>query len=448
MIDWRKPVIRAALDLTGSDVLENLRTIRRLWRADRETVERYRRERLTRLLRHAHETVPYYENVLADAGVVVDGDVHLENVAEVPPLTKATIREEGERLHSTDPGPEPYTNTSGGTTGEPVELRQDERYWQWNVANKLFYQELAGKSLGEREIKLWGSERDVESASASLKSRAINFLYNRRVLNSYRMGEAEMAAHVEAIDAFRPRTIWAYVESIHQLALFVDREGLDVHSPAGVLTTAGTLQEPVRETIERAFETRVHNQYGSREVGDVACECAAQDGLHVFPHTHHVEIVDDDGEPLPAGENGRILVTPLWNRTMPLVRYEIGDMGIASAEPCRCGRPFPTLAHVTGRVTDHFRSIDGDLVYPGYLRKALYHRDWIEQFRIRQTRADRVAYEIKRRDGRSPPASDLEEIEAATRDLLGEEVAVAFEYPDRIDESGSGKFRYTISEVV
>ena len=451
MINWRKPTIHALLRATRSDVPDNLQTIRRLWQSNPETVERYQRRKLADLLEHAHATVPYYEAVLESAGAVVDGDVHLENFEEIPLLTKETIREEGDRLVSRDPGPDPYTNTSGGTTGEPVEIVQDQHYWEWNVATKIFYQEFAGKPLGGREVKLWGSERDLglnEHSVESLKIRARNFLYNRRLLNSYRMSEADMRAHVDSINSFRPQTIWAYVESIHQLALFVERNSLDVHSPTGILATAGTLNEPVRECIERAFETQVYNQYGSREVGDMACECSTQYGIHVFPYVHKLEIIDETGDPLPPGTDGRIAVTTLNNYSMPLIRYKIGDMGILSAEPCRCGRPFPTLDRITGRVTDHFRSTNGDLVHPGYLRKSLYYRDWIEKFQIRQTDTYHVQFVIKRRTDTDPPKSDLEEIRNAARTVLGDEVEISFHYPDKIVESDSGKYRYTVSEVV
>ena len=446
-VNWRAPVIRAALWLTGSSVPDNLRTIRRLWRSDRETVDRYRAAKLTRLLRHAHATVPYYSDVLEEAGVVDGEEVFLENFQEIPILTRETLREERQRLQSSDPGPDPYRNTTSGSTGVPVEFVQDDHYWAWNVATKLFYQELAGKSLGEPEVKLWGSVRDLEEGSTSIRTRAMNFLYNRRELNSYRMGDAQMRAHVRAINEVEPTSIWTYVHSMEQLAKYVQRTGTPVHSPRAVITTAGTLNEPVRERIERVFDTRVHNQYGSREVGDVACECPAQDGLHCFPHAAYVEIVDGNGDVRPAGENGRIAVTSLNNFSMPLIRYEIGDMGIASAEPCRCGRPFPTLERVTGRRTDHFTTPDGDLVNPFYLEDSLYYLEWFDRFRIRQTSRDHVVYLFERRSGQEPPSSDLEEIEAATRRLLGDTVDVSFEFPDRIEENDSGKYRYSISEV-
>ncbi|WP_265112390.1 phenylacetate--CoA ligase family protein [Halosolutus halophilus] len=426
---------------------ENLQTIRRLNLADSEEIEQYQRRRLTDLLYHAHQTVPYYAEILTEAGVVVDGDVHLENFTEIPLLTKETLRRQQDRLVSRDHGPNPYTNTSGGTTGEPVEFVQDQRYWEWNVATKIFYQELAGKPLGGREIKLWGSERDLLEGTESLKTQVRNFLYNRRLLNSFRMSEEDMYEYVEIINSFQPLTIWAYVESIYQLARFVERNDLEVYAPEGIVTTAGTLHEPVRERVEETFDTRVHNQYGSREVGDVACECSKQDGLHAFPYSHYVEVLDEDGQQAPAGEIGRIVITNLTNYSMPLIRYEIGDMGVASADQCQCGSPFPLLESITGRVSDHLVSVDGELVHGEFFTHLFYGRTWIQKFQVRQVAPEKVVIRIVERDDEVKQDGQLTEIVEKIRMVMGESVTVKVEFTEEITPSSSGKYRYVISEV-
>jgi phenylacetate-CoA ligase len=447
MIQWRRPVIHAALRLTRSDVPQNLRTIRRLQRSDRETVERYRVEKLKRLLKHASQTVPYYNEVLGKTGVVDGGEVHLEHFTEIPLLTKERLRDSGERLVSRDPGSDPYTNTSGGTTGEPVAFVQDQHYWGWNVANKIFYQELAGKPLGGREVKLWGSERDILDGRETLRARLKNFLYNRRLLNTFRMSEADMREYVETINSFQPHTIWAYVESIHQIAQFVQREGFDAYAPNGIVTTAGTLHEPVRETIESAFDTTVYNQYGSREVGDMACECNEQDGLHVFAQTHYLEVVDEDGRPVDPGQDGRIVVTNLTNYSMPLVRYEIGDRGTKATGSCRCSSPFPRLQSVNGRVTDHFVSSDGDLIHGEYFTHLFYDRPWVRKFQARQLDPESVLIRVVPSPTETIPRKDIDEITDAIEVVMGEETDVRIEFVDEITETSSGKFRYIISDV-
>lgn len=447
MINWRGPLILPGLRLLGSDIPRNLRTIHKLSHADSETVARYQTTQLKRMLRHAHRTVPYYREVLEEAGVVAGGEVTLEHFTEIPLLTKETLRKQGDRLLSSEPGPDPYKNTSGGTTGEPVRFVQDQHYWEWNVANKLFYQGLAGKPLGGREVKLWGSERDILEGRDSLKTRAIEYLYNRRSLNSFKMGEEEMRDYVGVLNSFRPHTVWAYVESMRQLAEFVKRQDLLVHSPEGIVTTAGTLHRPVRETIEEVFETTVHDQYGSREVGDMACECAEQEGMHVFPHTHYIEVAPDDGQPLGAGVEGNVIVTSLTNYSMPLVRYKIGDMAIRRDDDCPCGRSFPLLETVTGRVTDHFVTREGELVHGEYFTHLFYGMDEVRRFRVVQESVDGVRVLVETDDGERIDRRQEAQLREGIMAVLGADVSVAFDTHERLSPADSGKFRYTISEV-
>ncbi|WP_152419326.1 phenylacetate--CoA ligase family protein [Halobiforma nitratireducens] len=399
------------------------------------------------MLEHAAETVPYYAEVLREAGVVEGRDIHLDRFSELPLLTKAVLREQGDRLESSDPGDGVYTNTSGGTTGEPVEFLQDSTYLAWAKGNQHLYHRFAGRELGEPWVKLWGDASDISGEDESLKDQLTDRVLNRHVLNSYRMGESDMREHVAAINDIQPADIEAYAESIHELSKFVLEEDLEVHSPNGILSTAGTLTEPMRDVIEDAFETTVLDKYGSREVGTVACECPEQEGLHVFSHTHYVEIVDDEGQPVAPGEEGKLAITPLTNYTMPLIRYEIGDMAVTAASDCSCELPFPVIESVTGRVTDHFVTTDGELVYPGYLRKLLYHEPWVEKYQIQQTAANRVVYRIVV-SGSEPPQETTDTIVAKTRSLLGDDTIVDFEYVDQIGASMSGKFRYTLSDVV
>ncbi len=442
----RKSLTYLGFRLSRPGAIEKMKFVESLDTMTSSELESYQQDRLSDLLVHAAETVPYYRDVLEEADVVVDGAVDLSNFTQILPLTKSVIRDQGERLHSSNPNSGVYINTSGGTTGEPVEFLQDDVTLEWGNANRRYYHEMAGRELGKPWIKLWGSERDLVDERASIKDRISDVLLNRHYLSSYRMGETDMRDHVAAINEIEPADIEAYVESIYELSKFIRDNDLEVHSPNAILSTAGTLTEPIREVIEDAFKTPVLNKYGSREVGTAACECPEQEGLHVFSHTHYVEIVDDDGQPVEPGEEGKLAITSLTNYTMPLIRYEIGDMAVKSETDCSCELPFPTIESVTGRVTDHFVTTEGELVYPGYLRKQLYHEPWVKKYQIRQTETDRVVYRIVL-EGGEPDWEAIDRIESKTQSLLGKETSVDFKYMDRIEPSESGKFRYTISDI-
>ncbi len=446
-VNWRKQFSLAAFRLTRPEVLKNWKVLKQLGKSSPEQLQQYQETKLTEVLEHAFRTVPYYREILEESGVVTDGTVHLERFTNLPLLTKQELRNKTDRLRSTESGSGVFSNTSGGTTGEPVEFLQDNNYLYWDNTNRFYYHQLAGRELGEPLVKLWGDESEIHGESKDLQSQLTDFILNRHTLNSYRMSESDMREHVTAINNIQPASIEAYAESIYELSKFIREEDLMVYSPNGILSTAGTLTEPMREVIEDAFETTVLDKYGSREVGTVACECPEQEGLHVFSHTHYVEIVDDNGEPVDPGEEGKLVITPLTNYTMPLIRYEIGDMAVKAETECPCDLPFPTIESVTGRVTDHFVTTEGKMVYPGYLRKQLYHEPWVKKYQIQQTERGRLVYRIVLDNGK-PPQETIDNVTTETQSLLGDEMTVEFEYVDQIEASESGKFRYTISDVV
>jgi phenylacetate-CoA ligase len=241
-----------------------------------------------------------------------------------------------------------------------------------------------------------------------------------------------MQEYAEALSAFRPVQIQAYAESAYQLARFCASHALKVARPRAIMSSACTLHPHLRETIETVFGAPVFNRYGSREVGDVACECAEHRGLHVPPLTHHVEILRPDLSPCEPGETGEIVVTQLTNAVMPLIRYRIGDMGYWSTEPCGCGRHWPLLGGVTGRSADVLRRRDGGLVDGNYFPHLFKDKVWVESFQVVQEEYEKVKIKIVRAGEAGGPSFDrdgeLAAITAAVRQALGPDCAVNYEF--------------------
>ena len=203
----------------------------------------------------------------------------------------------------------------------------------------------------------------------------------------------------------------------------------------------------MREKIERVFQCHVYNRYGSREVGDIACERPGYRGLWVAPWGNYVEIIDSEGRRVPDGDEGDIAITSLTNFAMPLVRYRIGDRGVLAprqgAERARHGQ---VLEGVLGRSGDMFRGKSGQFIHGGYFMVMLFFRDWIRKYQVIQKDPSRVVFRIVS-VGTDHPQTELDEITAKTRLALGDDCEVSFEFVDDIPASGSGKFRYIVSEV-
>ncbi len=447
----KKSIWRTRLAIQGN-VLKNLRQLNKLQWLDSDQTYELQMERLEQLLMHAYRHVPYYRTVLSDSEIVDrDGRVCLARFHQIPLLDKDIIRLSFDDLKSHDlDNRKWYENTSGGSTGEPARFIQDKCYSEMSSAVKMLDDLWSGYSTGERKVILWGSERDLLVGKETPKTVLGRFLRDEIWLNSYRMTNESLCAYAKSINTFKPAQILAYVESIYELSQFVERENLDMYNPKAIMTSAGTLLPYMRKKIEQVFNAPVFNRYGSREVGDIACECNHHRGLHVSAPTHYVEVLKEDGTAADSGEVGEIVITLLTNYSMPLIRYRIGDMGMWAKEPCSCGRGWPLLGEVTGRVTDNFKSEDGTIIYGGYIRQLLYYRDWIRKYQIIQEDYNLISIQIvaskQKQDLREYYARELGEIAEKIKIAMGD-CRVEYDFVNDITSTQSGKFRYTISKV-
>lgn len=446
---WAWDVVLAA----SSGTLGSLRRLTRWEQLDGADTVALQRKRLTRIVRHAYANVPWYRDALRKAAVVsATGQIALEHWSELPILTKDILRSEVEGLqaiagHSTAT----YWNSSGGSTGEPVQLLQDAPYRDEMRAVTMLFNRWTGYASGYPMIKIWGSERDLFEGGEAPRTRFVRWLRNEHWFNAFRMSPVEMHECLDRIDRLRPVLVLGYVESLVDLSRLLLRDGRRVHRPRAVMSAAGPLDPDARQQVEMAFRAPLFDRYGSREVGDVACECEAHGGLHVCAPTHLVEILRPDGNPVAAGERGELIITLLTNYSMPLLRFRIGDVSAWRDGPCSCGRAWPLLERVTGRVSDIFPRLDGTHIHGEYFTHLFYDLRWVRKFQVIQEALDRVEVYIVPEDGVGDPSiacrAELDDMRNKIRLVMGQTCFVGFHFPASIEPAPSGKFRYTISKV-
>jgi phenylacetate-CoA ligase len=424
--------------------------------APAEDVRAQTQKRLGDLLLSARQSVPYYRGIMRGLGVNDDDIRHDATgvLRQMPVLTKAELLSyfddltcDGIDLSSVK------VNTSGGSTGEPARFIQDHSYHAAVSAGKVLFDEWTGYRRGDPRVYLWGAERDVLPGGASLRVRVGRWVRNEYWANTFRLGNARLEEFARLIARVKPAQVTAYVDAAYELARFMTRTGRQISGVGSVLTSAGTLYPSMREAIEQAFGAPVFNRYGSREVGDVACECDRHDGLHVNPHTHVVEIAAPDGS-IAAHGMGEVLVTSLVNFAMPLIKYRIGDQGCWAQRPCSCGRAWPLLTDVQGRINSVIRTSQG-AVSSAALTSLLYFRDdsgrvpfvSFGRYQIVQTQRDLVVLRVEVLDDRAWSVERrviLEKLAA----IFGSDVKLDVEVGLAGASSKSGKHQFIASEIV
>lgn len=436
-MNWRNPLLISLLHVSHSQIIENFAFIKSIYNLPYTQARKYQEHYLKKILFHAYHNIPYYHDIFNEINLIENNQIILNRFQNLPFLTKDIIRTQGSNIHSKNINYRNVEkNTSGGSTGKPVEFIQDTHYKYWNISTKLFFfNTLFKKNIGEPNIALWGSERDIFKNSLSIKEKSINLLYNRKFLNAFKVDNHQLYKFVHIINTHKPKLIWTYVESIDLLATFIKHNNLNIHKPDLIISTAGTLYPDIRENIEETFRCPVYDQYGSREVGPIAIQTPEQSELSTFFWLNYIEIIDS-----------KIYVTSLQNYAMPLIRYEIGDTAEAIPEDKKttfCG--VADIKRVLGRVSNHFKNEQGQIIHGEYFTHLFYHKDWIQQFQVIQKNLTTVICKVVLADKQNN--QDMQEIENNIQWVMGDNCQVKWDFVTYIEPSKSGKYLYIISEV-
>ena len=434
--------------INRSKVLTYYQKLKELqWNSLEENREIQRRK-LYQLIQCASQNIPYYQQVIKEHNITFSEDTIFEDTKKFPLLTKEIIRNHFDELHRFRDKTY-YRNTSGGSTGEPVVFYQDKEYLSWANATKRLFNEWAGRKLGDPMVKLWGLLPDILGSGQGFKGYLRQQVSGITILNTYRMTEKDIYEYVQKINTIKPRLILAYTNGIEELTRFIREHHLSVYSPPAIMTAAGVLYPEVKAKIEEVFHATVFNRYGSREVSDMACNCEKDEGLHLIPAVHYLEIVDDEGKQVKPGTPGNIIVTLMTNYTMPLIRYKIGDIGVLSDKACSCGRGFPLLEQVKGRIRSVFRNKQGDFIDGGIFIRLFYFRENIKQFQVIQESLEQITINIvlKNKKQSKIAEKDFLEISESIKKIMKGDITIKYNLVEFVNLSPSGKYGYVFSKV-
>lgn len=325
----------------------------------------------------------YRDKVLQHCGRL-PGDKEAIQIAELPIWT----REDQRRLFAGltgAPVPDSFKHATGGSTGVPLQFYVTRQSYEWRMAVSDRGYSWAGAEEGRPSFYVWGSPIRSPSRGENLKHRMHHWMQRREYFDSFIFDDERKALCCRAISRCKPDALVGYAGNLVELALFVRANpGLLTRRAASAVTAAEGLHQGQRELLIEFLVKDVFESYGSREFMLIGMECREHSGYHLSSDNLAVEVVDGDGVPVNHGETGRILVTDLHNDANPFIRYEIGDMGVAGAEPCPCGLPFPMLRGVEGRVQESLVRPDGTRLTALFVPHLMKEFAWIEGYQLVQ----------------------------------------------------------------
>lgn len=336
-------------------------------------------QRLQQFIRTICAHVPYYKDVMQSRGLTPEDIKSSEDLVKLPFLDKQTIADNFESLKSDIAGPLNRFNT-GGSSGQPLIFLLGNERVSYDVAEKWRATRWWDVDIGDKEIVAWGSPIEL---GAQDKVRLVrDKLFRSELIPAFDMTEEKLQGFIHRIKESRPKMLFGYPSVFDLLAKTAEKAGirLDNLGIKVAFVTSERLYPYQRENISRVFGCPVANGYGGRDAGFIAHECPSG-GMHLSYEDIVVEIIDKEGNPLPPGEAGEIVVTHLGTSEFPFVRYRTGDIAVLSDKRCACGRGLPMLESIEGRSTDFVVAADGTMMHGLALIYILRDMDGIEALR-------------------------------------------------------------------
>lgn len=316
-------------------------------------------ERQRKIIQHAYETVPFYMQLCRERRL---NPKAFEAFEDIPIVSKQDLVLRNDSFISATymvrylQGKLLYSHTSG-STGECVDVYWDmgeckrsllplwikrKKYYGINPHDRHCYFYTA-RSIGGVDVEEEDRGYSLGFCKCNLTDQKLMYIWKR-------------------MQEFKP--VWMNLQPSIAMLLcrVIERYGLDsMPSLRYIETTGEMLFPPMRKYVQEKMKVIIADQYGCNELNSIAFECI-QGHLHCMEENVSIEIVDDEGNLLPDGEEGDIVVTSLNNFAMPLIRYRVGDRGRFLTKKCECGEKGKVLELTTGRSNDLVIDREGNLL--------------------------------------------------------------------------------------
>lgn len=433
----------------------------RLWRYDGEKMRRYRDKMLRKTLLYA-DTVPVYHKKFKEVGVSVDDIGGIQDIGRLPLMGKKDFIEQfpdGVVPAGYDKS-KGYVATTSGSTGKPVSIYTD--FETMSKAICLFFREGRVYGYNWRKVRFvsignFGRGRIDRVYDEGLVAKAERF---RRSDKYARMNAYDPIKQIVGqLNEFRPEVILSYPITFQHLAYFKKKGFADRVNPKLLNSGGYTLDEYTRRYVEDAFECPVRNVYSSVESGStIAFECL-EGSWHINHDFFHLETVDKRLEPVDFGEKGHVVLTRMFGRGTPIVRY-IGMDDWIALEPefeCECGLKTPVImGGVQGRVSTRIILPDGR-VFPSesfaYVSTILNELKTfkVKQFQIIQKKLDEIEILLVIDDDLrdAPPTVEVifKKIQQFYEKKVGPEVSIVVKEVDEIKSPPGKPLPLVVSHV-
>ena len=342
--------------VTGQSIFKKLQFLEKSQWWSRKEIDEYQNEKLRALIKHSVTSVPYYKDLFEKNNLSIEDIQTKGDLYKIPILTKEEIKRQGiDRFSSTTyPKNQIISESSSGSTGEPLFYKTTKEAYSINIAANLRGWQWTGFNLGDRYIKL--SQNSRNNPRKKLQDKISNNLY----LATNPLIDSNFEFILNQIENYKPKIIRCYPDPLLFLARYKKQHPKFKYQPKVITTTGNTLYAETRKEIEEAFSCKVFDSYNCEGNPNVF-ECETHDRYHSSEEYGISEVLDENSKIVNKGI-GRLISTDLYNYAHPFIRYETQDQVELLNDRCSCGRELLSIKRILGRASDVLDTPNGKFI--------------------------------------------------------------------------------------
>ncbi|GIM56336.1 hypothetical protein CAPN006_07300 [Capnocytophaga canimorsus] len=281
------------------------------------------------------------------------------------------------------------------------------------------------------------------------KTKLKFWMQNETFFASKKLDDKFVKFGLNALKKKKIKSLIGFPSSISYLAQYCTEQGFKPKdfSVRGVITSSENLTVNQREIINRAFGCPIHSRYSTEELGVLGNQYDAHSGFEMNTCNYIIEVLKlDSDKSAEIGEIGRIVVTDLHSNAMPLIRYEVGDLGKVERFLCNGKKWVSKIATLSGRVIQIIYNTQGTPLYPLYLDSVMENYDFFIQHQlIQETQKKYTLNLVLNTYQYSKEDIEMEKILRDFYDWLGADAQISVNFVDDIEKLSSGKRPYIIN---
>lgn len=323
-------------------------------------------DKLKAILKYAVDNVPYYKNIKSS------------DIKSFPVMNKSKYLADYNMFQSPEfAGKDLYTYYTSGSSGTPFHGFQDSGKRNKHTADFLYFMKKCGWDLGEKYIFLraWTSNYK-NSKLHNIKNNSITF----DVLNFNEEMMKQVSEHL--VNDKSIKMLLGYGSVLNQFADYVEKNNIYTDNLKTIVSDSDALGKDKRLILKKHFNCNVIDRYSNEEHGLIGFSFDIDEPFEINYSSYFVELLKlDSDEYAEKGEVGRVVITDLYNKAMPLIRYELGDLAISDDES-RCG--VVSIRNLQGRLSDMIVQKSGVRISSTVVNNHMDYMEGVEKYQLIQ----------------------------------------------------------------